>query len=163
MEPATAAADQNSSHAGAALDEGQHLLQAHAASHLSPAGDQDRHVHAYPRYSCGKTADVQPLKAPVTSPTCSPDSPPASRSYSSNSSHYSLQIGSSPSPTSDHLLLKAERAVSRRLLPPLLLLVIISYLDRTALAFASIQMSHDLKLSSSMYGLGSGVHHEYLN
>jgi hypothetical protein len=43
-----------------------------------------------------------------------------------------------------------------RLLPPLLLLVVISYLDRTALSFASIQMSQDLQLSSSMYGLGSG-------
>jgi ACS family tartrate transporter-like MFS transporter len=57
------------------------------------------------------------------------------------------------------MLLKAERAVTGRLLPPLLLLVIISYLDRTALSFASIQMSHDLNLSSSMYGLGSGAYH----
>jgi hypothetical protein len=155
MEPATAAAGQNSTHAGAALDEGQHLLQTHAASHMSPAGDQG-HVHLYTHAVYDKIAAAQP---PVTSSTCSPDTTPASRSYSSNSSHYSLQIGSSPSPTSDDMLLKAERAVTGRLLPPLLLLVIISYLDRTALSFASIQMSHDLNLSSSMYGLGSGAYH----
>lgn len=53
-------------------------------------------------------------------------------------------------------LRSAEQAVSARLLPPLLLLVIISYLDRTALSFASIQMSQDLGLTGSLYGLGSG-------
>lgn len=79
----------------------------------------------------------------------------ASRSYSTGS-HHSLRIDPSPRISSDQLLLKAERAVSLRLLPPLLLLVIISYLDRTALSFASIQMSQELNLSSSIYGLGSG-------
>jgi hypothetical protein len=78
----------------------------------------------------------------------------ASRSFSAGS-HYSLRIDPSPRMSSDQLL-KAERIVSSRLLPPLLLLVFISYLDRTALSFASIQMSQDLNLSSSIYGLGSG-------
>ena len=79
---------------------------------------------------------------------------------SSTSSSHSLRIaGSASSSRSDQLLLKrAERAVSLRLLPPLLLLVVISYLDRTALSFASIQLSQDLQLSSSIYGLGSGVY-----
>lgn len=159
MEPAAVAASQNSTLAGTALDEGELLLQTDAASHLSPAGDQGFHSLSYSHAASDKMAAVQPFRPPVTSPTCSPDTTPASRSYSSNSSHYSLQIGSSPSSNPDHVLLKAERAVSGRLLPPLLLLVIISYLDRTALSFASIQMSHDLNLSSSMYGLGSGARH----
>lgn len=54
-------------------------------------------------------------------------------------------------------LVAAERAVSIRLLPPLVALVVVSYIDRTALAFASIQMSADLRLSSSLYGIGSGA------
>lgn len=55
------------------------------------------------------------------------------------------------------LLRSAEQAVSARLLPPLLLLVMVSYIDRTNLSFASIQLSQDLNLSSTMYGVGSGV------
>jgi hypothetical protein len=109
--------------------EAQHLL-------LSPAGD---------------AADSHPNKT---------TSPLFSRSYSTSSSHHSLQIGSPsiPGATEQQQALRtAERRVSARLLPPLLLLVVISYLDRTALAFASIQMSHELSLSSTVYGLGSGV------
>lgn len=83
----------------------------------------------------------------------------ASRTYSpcSTSSHHSLRIGASSTSEPGTLLRQVEKAVSMRLLPPLLMLVIVSYLDRTALSFASIQMSHDLNLSSSMYGLGSGA------
>lgn len=87
---------------------------------------------------------------------------------SSSSSHHSLRVEPSsaplaptqppsPSTSPEQLLLSAEKAVSLRLLPPLLLLVIVSYLDRTALSFASIQMAADLNLSSSLYGLGSGA------
>jgi hypothetical protein len=54
------------------------------------------------------------------------------------------------------LLRSAERAVSLRVLPPLMLLVVVSYLDRTALSFASLQMMQDLRLSPTLYGLGSG-------
>eukprot|EP00879_Flechtneria_rotunda_P014143 GHRR01014775.1.p1 GENE.GHRR01014775.1~~GHRR01014775.1.p1 ORF type:complete len:274 (+),score=79.82 GHRR01014775.1:510-1331(+) len=60
-------------------------------------------------------------------------------------------------PTACPLLKSAEKAVSTRLLPPLLMLVMVSYIDRTNLSFASIQLSEDLKLSSTLYGLGSGA------
>lgn len=57
---------------------------------------------------------------------------------STSSGQYScLMVEPSPRTPPDQLLLSAERAVSLRLLPPLLLLVVISYLDRTALSFAS--------------------------
>lgn len=89
--------------------------------------------------------------------TATAASPLFSRSFSTSSSHHSLQIGSPQPGAAQQALKTAERRVSARLLPPLLLLVIISYLDRTALAFASIQMSRELSLSSTVYGLGSGA------
>lgn len=100
---------------------------------------------------CDAAASHPDKTATVTGPLFS-------RSYSTSSSHHSLQI-QSPQPGATRQAHKtAERRVSARLLPPLLLLVIISYLDRTALAFASIQMSRELTLSSTVYGLGSGMY-----
>lgn len=51
----------------------------------------------------------------------------------------------------------AEKRISWRLLPVLLLLTVVSFIDRTNLAFASVQMNQDLNLSGSIYGLGSGM------
>lgn len=47
--------------------------------------------------------------------------------------------------------------VSRRLLPFLLILYVISYLDRINLSFAALQMQGDLHLADSAFGFGAGV------
>jgi D-galactonate transporter len=49
------------------------------------------------------------------------------------------------------------RRVAWRLLPFLLLLYIISWLDRANVAFAKLQMNSDLGLSEAAYGLGAGI------
>jgi ACS family tartrate transporter-like MFS transporter len=47
--------------------------------------------------------------------------------------------------------------VTRRLLPFLLLLYIISWLDRVNVGFAKLEMNADLGLSETMYGIGAGI------
>jgi MFS transporter, ACS family, tartrate transporter len=47
--------------------------------------------------------------------------------------------------------------VTRRLLPFLLLLYVVAYIDRVNIAFASLQMNDDLGLSASMYGFGASI------
>src|SRR5688572_6003646 len=47
--------------------------------------------------------------------------------------------------------------VTRRLLPFLLLLYIISWLDRVNVGFAKLQMNSDLGLSETAYGFGAGI------
>jgi len=47
--------------------------------------------------------------------------------------------------------------VTWRLLPFLLLLYIISWLDRVNVGFAKLQMNGDLGLSDTAYGLGAGI------
>lgn len=49
------------------------------------------------------------------------------------------------------------RKLSWYLLPVFFLLNMLNYLDRTNLAFASIQMSQDLNLTTEQYGIGSGL------
>ena len=49
------------------------------------------------------------------------------------------------------------RRVAWRLLPFLLLLYIISWLDRVNVGFAKLQMSGDLGLSETVYGIGAGI------
>jgi ACS family tartrate transporter-like MFS transporter len=49
------------------------------------------------------------------------------------------------------------RKVTWRLIPFLLLLYIIAYLDRVNVGFAALQMNEDLGFSSSVYGFGAGV------
>src|SRR6476619_8531111 len=49
------------------------------------------------------------------------------------------------------------RAVSRRLIPFLFLLYIISFLDRVNVGFAALQMNRDLGLSPAVYGFGAGI------
>jgi sugar phosphate permease len=48
------------------------------------------------------------------------------------------------------------RKVNRRILPLLCCVVIFCYLDRTNLAYASLQFNEDLKFDDRVYGLGSG-------
>src|SRR5262245_54367712 len=56
---------------------------------------------------------------------------------------------------------KLERATMRqvawRLLPFLLLLYIISWLDRVNVGFAKLQMNADLGFSETIYGIGAGI------
>ena len=54
---------------------------------------------------------------------------------------------------------KAETigVVTRRLIPFLMLLYLVAYLDRSNISIAALQMNADLGLSSRMYGLGAGL------
>ena len=55
-------------------------------------------------------------------------------------------------------LAAAQRKAARRLLPLLGLLYLVSYLDRSNIAFAGPNgMNHDLALSSAAFGLASGI------
>ena len=47
--------------------------------------------------------------------------------------------------------------MSRRLIPFLFLLYIVSFLDRVNVGFAALQMNRDLGLSPAVYGFGAGV------
>jgi MFS transporter, ACS family, tartrate transporter len=60
---------------------------------------------------------------------------------------------------SDELLLETAtlRAVSRRLIPFLFVLYVVSFLDRVNVGFAALQMNRDLGLSSTVYGFGAGI------
>ncbi len=49
------------------------------------------------------------------------------------------------------------RKVSWRLIPFLFVLFIMSYLDRVNVGFAALQMNNDLKFSSTVFGIGSGI------
>jgi MFS transporter, ACS family, tartrate transporter len=59
-----------------------------------------------------------------------------------------------PSPT---LPRRTTRRIAWRLLPFLWLLYLIAYLDRTNVAFANLEMSHDLNFSDRVFGLGAGI------
>ena len=50
-----------------------------------------------------------------------------------------------------------QRKVTRRILPFLLLLYVIAYLDRANVSFAKVSMSADLGFSEAVYGFGAGV------
>ena len=47
--------------------------------------------------------------------------------------------------------------VSRRLLPFVLLLYVVAWLDRVNIGFAALQMNKDLGFSDAVYGFGAGV------
>ncbi len=49
------------------------------------------------------------------------------------------------------------RKVTRRLIPFLFLLYVLSYIDRINVSFAALQMNRDLGFSAAVYGLGAGV------
>ena len=52
---------------------------------------------------------------------------------------------------------RTRRHVDRRLMPFILLLYIVSYLDRFNVSLAGLQMSKELGFSDSVFGLGSGI------
>src|SRR6476659_6128622 len=47
--------------------------------------------------------------------------------------------------------------VTRRLIPFMFLLYIVSYLDRINVGFAALQMNQALKSDSDVFGLGAGI------
>ena len=49
------------------------------------------------------------------------------------------------------------RAVSRRLIPFLFVLYVVSFLDRVNVGFAALEMNRDLGLSPTVYGFGAGI------
>src|SRR5262245_4050126 len=49
------------------------------------------------------------------------------------------------------------RTVSRRLIPFLFILYVVSFLDRVNVGFAALQMNRDLSLSPAVYGFGAGI------
>src|SRR5579885_3032875 len=52
---------------------------------------------------------------------------------------------------------KLMSKVSLRLIPFMLVLYVISYLDRINISFAALQMNHDLGLSDAAFGFGGGI------
>jgi ACS family tartrate transporter-like MFS transporter len=49
------------------------------------------------------------------------------------------------------------RRINRRLVPLLLLLYVVCFIDRTNVGIAALQMNRDLGFSAAVYGLGSGI------
>ena len=47
--------------------------------------------------------------------------------------------------------------VTRRLLPFLMLLYLIAYIDRSNISVAALQMNAELGLTAQMYGIGAGL------
>lgn len=52
---------------------------------------------------------------------------------------------------------RTRRRITRRLIPFLFLLYVISYLDRVNLSFAGLEMTKELHFSNSVFGFGSGI------
>ncbi|MEO8584311.1 MAG: MFS transporter, partial [Flavitalea sp.] len=52
---------------------------------------------------------------------------------------------------------KTIATVTKRLIPFLMLLYLIAYLDRSNISVAALQMNADLGLSAKMYGIGAGL------
>src|SRR5215218_6129980 len=48
-------------------------------------------------------------------------------------------------------------AVTRRLIPFLFVLYVVSFLDRVNVGFAALEMNRDLNFSSAVYGFGAGI------
>src|ERR1700734_2580453 len=53
--------------------------------------------------------------------------------------------------------LSARRRITRRLIPFLLLLYLVAYLDRVNVSFAALSMTRDLSFSNAVFGFGSGI------
>jgi D-galactonate transporter len=62
----------------------------------------------------------------------------------------------SPAPASA-IEQNARRRIAIRLLPFLWLLYVIAFLDRVNVAYAALEMSHDLGFSDRVFGLGAGI------
>lgn len=58
---------------------------------------------------------------------------------------------------SDTIGKSIERRVGMRLIPPCILLMLLSSLDRVNISFAALQMNEDLGFSPEQYGFGAGI------
>jgi ACS family tartrate transporter-like MFS transporter len=59
--------------------------------------------------------------------------------------------------STDDLARRTVRRVAGRLMPFLLLLYVVAYLDRANVSYAGLQMTQDLGFSDRVFGLGSGL------
>ena len=66
-------------------------------------------------------------------------------------------IASGRSAADEEMSRRVVAKVARRLIPFMALLYFVNYLDRTNIGFAELQMSEDLGLTATMYGLASGL------
>lgn len=57
----------------------------------------------------------------------------------------------------NRLATQTRRQIALRLLPFLFVLYVANYLDRTNVAYAALEMSHDLGFSDRVFGLGAGI------
>ena len=64
---------------------------------------------------------------------------------------------SAPAIVADDVARRARRRITLRLLPYVLLLYVIAYLDRNNLATAALQMPHDLGFDDRVIGFGAGI------
>ena len=60
-------------------------------------------------------------------------------------------------PSSLELAARTRGKITRRLIPFLFILYIISYLDRVNLGYASLQMTRELGFSNEAFGIGAGI------
>ena len=67
-----------------------------------------------------------------------------------------LQQAISAAPSSD-VAQRARHKSARRLLPFLLVLYVIAFLDRMNIGAAALQMPHDLGFDPSVIGFGAGI------
>lgn len=59
-----------------------------------------------------------------------------------------------PDPT---IAARVRSRVMWRLMPYLILLYIVAYLDRVNVSYAALEMTADLGFTAEMYGLGAGI------
>ena len=64
---------------------------------------------------------------------------------------------SAPAIAVDDVARRARHRITLRLLPYVLLLYVIAYLDRNNLATAALQMPHDLGFDDRVIGFGAGI------
>ena len=66
-------------------------------------------------------------------------------------------MGDTATTTSSLLEERAIRKITWRLIPFLMLLYFVAFLDRINVGFAALTMNRDIGLTSQMFGLGSGI------
>jgi MFS transporter, ACS family, tartrate transporter len=62
-----------------------------------------------------------------------------------------------PPATTDAVAVRARRRIMRRILPYLLFIYIIAFLDRVNVGYAALEMTKDLGFSAQVYGFGAGI------
>src|SRR5437764_1349373 len=60
-------------------------------------------------------------------------------------------------PIDDSLARGAVRRINRRVMPFLLILYVIAFLDRVNVGYAGLQMTRELHFSNEVFGFGAGI------